>query len=171
VIGTWRDSIQVDQVAAKQWIKDNGMDTLVNQVISLCPTKAITLEGEDLKIEDKDCVRCMHCINVMTKALSPGKEKGVTLLLGGKSHLKVGSMLGSLIVPFMKMETEEDIEAFIEFSESIIDWWDDNAFDHERVGETIERVGMKQFLEGVGIEVDPNMVRTPRDNPFFKTEY
>ncbi|MDH5559683.1 MAG: sulfite reductase, dissimilatory-type subunit alpha, partial [Deltaproteobacteria bacterium] len=48
VIGTWRDSIQVDQVAAKQWIKDNGMDTLVNQVISLCPTKAITLEGEDL---------------------------------------------------------------------------------------------------------------------------
>lgn len=171
VIGTWRDSIDIDRRALSEWIDQNGMDALVNQVITLCPTKAISLNGDDLDIDDKNCVRCMHCINVLNKALSPGKERGVTLLLGGKNHLKVGSMLGSMIVPFMKMESEEDMDAFIELSETIIEWWDDNAFDHERIGETIERVGMKEFLKDIEIEADPNMVSAPRDNPYFKTEY
>jgi sulfite reductase alpha subunit len=171
VIGIWRDNIEVDAEAVREWIDEHGLDTLVNQVITLCPTKAISLEDEELRIENKDCVRCMHCINVMNKALHIGKERGITILLGGKNHLKVGAMLGSMIVPFMKMETEEDMEEFIELSETIIDWWDENAFDHERIGETIERVGMKIFLKDAGLEADPNMVAQPRDNPYFKTEY
>jgi sulfite reductase alpha subunit len=71
----------------------------------------------------------------------------------------------------MKMESEEDLEAFTELTEQIIDWWDDNGLDHERIGETIERVGLKQFLEGVGMDVDINMVTRPRDNPYFKAKY
>jgi len=171
VIGTWRDEIGVDPEGVKNWIDENGMDTLVNQVISMCPTKAITLEGEDLNIDNKSCVRCMHCINVMNGVLHIGKDRGVTILMGGKNHLKVGVMLGSVIVPFMKMETEEDMDNLVELAETIIDWWDENAFDHERIGETVERIGMKRFLEEVELEVDPNMVNQPRDNPYFKTPY
>ncbi|MDH4127848.1 MAG: dissimilatory-type sulfite reductase subunit alpha [Spirochaetota bacterium] len=171
IIGTWKDSIQIDHEAVARWIDKNGIDTVVNQVISMCPTRSITLDNKNLNIDNSSCVRCMHCLNVMTEALSPGKERGVTLLLGGKSHLKVGSMFGSLIVPFMKMENDDDIKNFIELSEKIIDWWTDNGFDHERIGETIERVGLKQFLDGVGLEATADMVSHPRDNPFYKAEY
>ena len=50
-------------------------------------------------------------------------------------------------------------------------WWDENGLDHERVGETIERVGMKQFLEAVGIEANIDMIVRPRDNPYYKKQY
>ena len=52
----------------------------------------------------------MHCLNVMPKALSPGDDKGVTVLMGGKRTLKVGDLMGTVIVPFMKLDTEEDYE-------------------------------------------------------------
>lgn len=171
VLGMWKDSIQVDEGAVKEWVDENGMDKLVNEVVSLCPTKAISLKDGGIEIDNGSCVHCMHCLNVMPKALSPGKERGVALLMGGKSTLKVGFNAGSMVVPFMKMETEEDIEEFIDLADEIIDWWDDNGLDHERLGETIERVGMKQFLEGVGLEPSIDMVTKPRDNPYFKSKY
>ena len=171
VIGIWRDSIRLDPGEVKAWIEENGLDSLVNQVINLCPTKAITLDGSDMVIDDDDCVRCMHCLNAMPKALSPGKQRGVALLLGGKSHLKVGSMLGSMIVPFMKMETEEDIQKLIDLCERMIEWWTENGLNLERIGETIERVSLKQFLDGVGLEASVDMVNQPRTNPYYKAEY
>ena len=171
VLGMWKDSIQVDEGAVKEWVDENGMDKLVNEVVSLCPTRAISLKDGGIEIDNKNCVHCMHCLNVMPKALSPGKERGVALLMGGKSTLKVGFNAGSMIVPFMKMENEEDIEEFIDLADEIIDWWDDNGLDHERLGETIERVGMKQFLDGVGLEPSIDMVTKPRDNPYFKSKY
>jgi sulfite reductase alpha subunit len=171
VIGTWKDAIQVDRDEVRAWIEARGVDALVNDVISHCPTKAISLKDGDMVIDTRDCVRCMHCLNAMPKALSPGKERGISLLMGGKNTLKVGVNMGSLIVPFMKMEDDEDVEQFLELVEEIIDWWDDNGLDHERIGESIERVGLQQFLEGVGLEVDINQVSRPRDNPYFKAKY
>ena len=171
VIGIWRDSIEIDSKAVKDWIEKNGLETLVNQVVNLCPTKAIVLQDGGINIEDKDCVRCMHCLNVMPRALSPGKERGVTLLLGGKSAVKVGTMLGSMIVPFMKMETEQDTRELIELCDRILEWWYDNGLNLERIGETIERVSMRQFLDEVGLEASIDMVSKPRDNPYFKSKY
>ena len=171
VIGTWKDAIEVDGDEVKAWIDQKGIDALVNNVINHCPTKAISLKNGEMVIETRDCVRCMHCLNAMPKALSPGKERGISLLMGGKNTLKVGVNMGSLIIPYMKMKSDEDIEAFIEKIEEIIEWWDDSGLDHERIGETIERVGLKQFLEGIGLEADINMVSRPRDNPYFKAKY
>jgi sulfite reductase alpha subunit len=58
----------------------------------------------------------MHCINVMTGALAPGKDKGASILVGGKSHLKIGGLMGTLVVPFMKLETDEDREKLVELA-------------------------------------------------------
>ncbi|HCP34913.1 MAG TPA: dissimilatory-type sulfite reductase subunit alpha [Deltaproteobacteria bacterium] len=171
VIGTWRDSIQIDKKEVKAWIDAKGMDNLVNNVITRCPTNAITLKDGELEIDNKNCVRCMHCLNVMPKALSPGKDRGISLLLGGKNVLKVGTMGGTMIVPFMKMETDEDIEEFIELMDNVIEWWDDNGFDHERLGETMERVGLKTFLDEIGVEPSVDMVEHPRQNPYFRAKY
>jgi sulfite reductase alpha subunit len=80
-------------------------------------------------------------------------------------------MGGTVIAPFMRMETDEDIGNFIALSERIIDWWTDNGFEHERVGETIERIGLKHFLDGVGLPVSVEMVTRPRSNPYYKSAY
>ncbi|MBA3013606.1 MAG: dissimilatory-type sulfite reductase subunit alpha [Proteobacteria bacterium] len=171
VIGMWRDAILVDTEAMQAWIQKNGLEFLVNNVISRCPTRALSLADGTMAIDNANCVRCMHCINVMTEALSPGRERGLAILLGGKNTLKVGAMGGTMIVPFFKMESDEDIATFICLCETIIEWWNDNGFDHERIGETIERVSLKQFLDGVGLEASIDMVSSPRSNPYYKSAY
>jgi sulfite reductase alpha subunit len=84
----------------------------------------------------------MHCLNVVPKALSPGDDKGVTILMGGKRTLKIGDLMGTVIVPFMKLEDEEDYEALTELAEEVIDYWAENGLEHERCGEMVERIGL-----------------------------
>jgi sulfite reductase alpha subunit len=127
-------------------------------------------EDNTLHIEDSNCVRCMHCINVMTKALSPGDDKGVSILVGGKRTLKIGDLMGTVIVPFMKLETEEDYQGLVELAENIIDFWAENGLEHERCGEMIERIGLVNFLKGMGLEADPNMVNHPRQSSYIRMD-
>ncbi|HLD64373.1 MAG TPA: hypothetical protein VI913_05775, partial [Candidatus Peribacteraceae bacterium] len=51
-----------------------------------------------------------------------------------------------------------------------IDFFAENALEHERTGEMIERIGLAAFLEAMEIEVDVNMVSTPRTNPYIRTD-
>ena len=51
-----------------------------------------------------------------------------------------------------------------------IDFFAENALEHERTGEMIERIGLVNFLEGIELEIDPNMVATPRTNPYVRTD-
>jgi len=171
VIGTWRDDIQVNQAEVKNFVKDKGREYVIDNVVTRCPTKSLKLKADDtLDIDNRNCVKCMHCINVMTKALSPGKDRGVTVLVGGKRTLKIGDLLGTIVVPFMKLESDEDYEKLVELGRTIMEFWAENGLEHERCGEMIERIGMANFLEGIGLEVDPNMVNNPRTNPFIRLD-
>ncbi len=171
VIGTWRDDMKVDQDEIKAYVEKKGRKYLVDNVVARCPTNALSLNDDDtLTVDNRNCVRCMHCLNVMPKALSPGDDKGVTLLIGGKRTLKIGDLMGTVIVPFMKMETEEDYERIVEIAEETIDFFAENALEHERTGEMIERIGLVNFLEGIGIEVDPNMVAEPRQSSYIRMD-
>jgi len=114
-------------------------------------------------------VRCMHCINVMTGALAHGTDTGATILIGGKRTLKIGDLMGTVVVPFMPLKTEEDFGALVELAQKVIDFFAENALEHERTGEMIERIGLVNFLEGIGVEIDANMVSTPRTNPYVNT--
>ncbi len=188
VIGTWRDNIRVNEALAKDYMAAHGMEKLVNDVINRCPTKALSLKnkanvatGESissvavtdtqaLEIDNRNCVRCMHCLNVMPGALLPGEDKGASVLVGGKSVLKIGATMGTVVIPFMKLESDEDYEALGELARNIIDFFAENALEHERTGEMIDRIGLVNFLEGVGLEVDPNMILQPRSNPYVRTD-
>ncbi|MGA7979029.1 MAG: dissimilatory-type sulfite reductase subunit alpha [Chromatiaceae bacterium] len=171
VIGTWRDDIQVKQDEVKRFVQAKGRRYVVDNVISRCPTSSLSLEDDDtLAVDNRSCVRCMHCINVMTKALSPGNDRGVTILVGGKRTLKIGDLFGTVIVPFKKLETEEDYESLNELAETIIDFWAENGLEHERCGEMIDRIGLANFLDGIGLEVEPAMVAQPRSNPFVRMD-
>ena len=52
----------------------------------------------------------------------------------------------------------------------MIEFFAENALEHERVGETIDRIGITHFLEGVGVDIDPNMISHPRTNSFVRTD-
>ena len=171
VIGTWRDDIKVDQEEFKKYVSLKGRKYVIDNIITRCPTNAMSLNDDDsVEIDNQNCVKCMHCLNVVPKALHPGDDKGVTILIGGKRTLKIGDLMGTVIVPFMKLESEEDWERLVEIAEETIDFWADNALEHERCGEMIERIGLVNFLEGVGIDVDPNMVANPRESSYVRTD-
>ncbi|MHB1939180.1 MAG: dissimilatory-type sulfite reductase subunit alpha [Acidobacteriaceae bacterium] len=171
VIGTWRDDIQVDQDEVRRFVAEKGRDYVIDNVVTRCPTQCLKLKADDtLAIDNRNCVRCMHCINVMTKALSPGKDRGVSILVGGKRTLRIGDTMGTVIVPFMKLETDEDYARLVSLAQDIIGFWAENGLEHERCGEMIERIGLGNFIEGIGIAVDPAMVSHPRTNSFIRLD-
>ncbi|OOC11179.1 dissimilatory-type sulfite reductase subunit alpha [Thioalkalivibrio halophilus] len=171
VIGTWRDEMKIDQDKVREFIQEKGRAEVIDNVTTRCPTGCMTLHDDDtLEVEDKDCVRCMHCLNVMHTALSPGDERGVTILLGGKRTLKIGDLMGTVIVPFMKLDTDEDYAQLTELAENIIDFWAENGLEHERCGEMIERIGLMNFLKELGIPADPNMVNHPRQSSYVRLD-
>ena len=106
----------------------------------------------------------MHCINKMTKAIQPGDDKGVTILIGGKAPIVKGAMLSSVLIPFMKVQPPyAEIKDLVR---KIWDWWDELGRPRERVGELIERMGMRVFLKAMGLPPVPQMIKSPRTNPY-----
>ncbi len=163
IIGTWRDQIRIDPVEVAAYA-DSDLD-IAQEVVALCPTRCMKWDpqAKSLAIEDAECNRCMHCINLMPKALRVGREKGATILVGGKAPIVHGAMLSWVIVPFMKMEPP--YTEFKELLDKIWDWWDENGKMRERLGELINRLGMRVFLKAVDLPPVPQMVRAPRANP------
>jgi sulfite reductase alpha subunit len=178
IIGTWRDDIRIDQAAVQGYIngelkpnagahagRDWGKFDIVKEVVNLCPSKCMGWDGKELKINNKDCVRCMHCIDVMPRALRPGLDKGCSILCGAKAPILEGQRLATLIVPFMKMEPPYDeCKGLLN---KVLDWWMENGKNRERVGECIGRMGMREFLKAVDLPAIPQMVKEPRSNPYI----
>jgi sulfite reductase alpha subunit len=171
IIGTWRDDMKIDQEEVKAFVAKKGRQYVIDNVTSRCPTNCMTLNDDDtMTVDNSNCVRCMHCLNVMNKALTPGDDRGVTILVGGKRTLKIGDLMGTVLIPFKKLETMDDYEELVELAEEIIDFWAENGLEHERCGEMIERIGLVNFLEGIGVDVDPNMVSLPRQSSYVRMD-
>lgn len=164
VVGTWRDSIIIDQDEVKNYA-ESGLD-IQKAVCDKCPTRCLTYDADkkELTVDAPECSRCMHCINVMGKAIKPGNDRGATILVGAKSTIVKSAFMSWVLVPFMKMEPPYD--EFKELVNTIWDWWDENGKTRERLGETIYRVGMSKFLRETGIPAVPQMVFKPRSNPY-----
>ena len=181
IIGTWKNDIRIDQAAVAAYAGGeipaqgggHGQDCKLDiqkDVVELCPTQCMSFDGKTLSINNKECTRCMHCINLMPRALRPGTETGASILVGAKAPILDGAQMGSVIIPFMPMEAPYD--EFKEFVEKMWEWWDENGKNRERIGETIQRLGLYSFLQAVELEPDPRMVKEPRSNPyiFYKEE-
>jgi sulfite reductase alpha subunit len=178
VIGTWRDDIRVDQEAVGAYVggeiapnggahegRDWGPFDIQREVINLCPTKCMEWDGKKLAIDNRECTRCMHCINVMPRALRIGKDTGASLLFGAKAPILEGAQMSTLTVPFIKVEPPyQEIKDIIE---KVWDWWAEEGKNRERLGELIQRQGFQKFLEVLEIDADPRMVYEPRSNPYI----
>ncbi len=168
IIGTWRDNIRIDQAEVKA-CADGGLN-IERDVCGNCPTKCIEWDGSKLTIDNSNCVKCMHCINAMPKALRPGTDTGATILLGSKAPIVEGALLSSVLIPFMKLEAPyDDLKDLLE---RIWDFWGEHGKARERTGELMQRVGLGNFLEEIGVEPVPEMIAHPRENPYvFYEEY
>jgi len=163
VIGTWKDEIRIDQDEVAKYAT-SGMD-IQRDVCGNCPGKCMDWDGKQLNIDNRDCVRCMHCINAMPKALRPGVKKGAVVLIGAKAPILQGALLSSVLIPFVP--AEELLETLKELIQRIWDFWDEYGTNRERIGELIQRVGLAAFLDGIGLDPVPEMVSAPRDNPYI----
>ncbi|MBC8208979.1 MAG: dissimilatory-type sulfite reductase subunit alpha [Desulfobulbaceae bacterium] len=179
VIGTWRDDIRMDQAAVKEYMAGNipanggsyldgdwGAFDIQKEVIDLCPTDCMWMEGDELKIDNAECTRCMHCINVMPRALRPGAQQGATICVGAKAPILDGAQFATMIIPFIEVSAENEFENVIEVIENIWDWWMEVGKNRERVGETMQRVGLPTFIKVMGLEPIPQHVKEPRSNPY-----
>lgn len=170
IIGTWRDEIQVNHEAVREYAK-SGLD-ITKEIAMLCPGKCIEWDGNEIQIDNSNCRHCMHCINLMPKALAPGKDRGAAILVGSKAPIVEGALLSSVLVPFIKLEEPYDDLEIWEVIENMWDIWCEEGKNRERIGEFIQRVGLGNFLDAVGLEPQPEMVAFPRDNPYvFYEEY
>ncbi len=177
-IGTWKDNIRIDQEAVQAYIggeippnagahagKDWGKFDIDKEVINLCPTNCMWMEDGKLMIDDKECTRCMHCINTMPRALKPGVETGCSILFGAKAPILDGAQMSVLTIPFMECEAPYD--NIKEVVEKIWDWWPEEGKNRERLGELIQRQGIAKLLEVLEIPPMPQMVKEPRSNPYI----
>jgi sulfite reductase alpha subunit len=163
VIGTWKDEIQQDDAEVAKYAAA-GVN-IQRDVCDRCPSRCMEWDGGKLTIRNEECVRCMHCINVLHKALRPGKEKGAVILIGSKAPVMQGALLSSVLVPFVPKD--ELLDTLKELISRIIDFWDEYGGNRERIGEMIQRVGLASFLDGIGLDPAPEMVAQPRENPFI----
>ncbi len=163
IIGTWKGKIAVDQAEVANYAK-KGMN-ISEEIVNKCPSRCMSYDGKALKIADEDCVRCMHCIAKMTKALKPTGEKGATILIGSKAPFVIGATLSWVIIPFMKMEPP--YTELKDLVRKMWEYWDEFGKNRERIGELIIRRGMREFLERIGVDPVPQQVKEPRRDPFF----
>jgi sulfite reductase alpha subunit len=177
-IGTWRDDIRIDQEAVKAYIGgeippnggahaggDWGPFDIEKEIINLCPTDCMRMDGDKLEINDRECTRCMHCINAMPRALRIGNDRGCSILVGAKAPILDGAQMGSLLVPFVKVQ--EPYDELKEVIENLWDWWVEEGKNRERIGELIKRQGFQKMLQATGIEATPQHVLAPRTNPYI----
>lgn len=138
----------------------------------MCPTRALSLNDDDtLDVDNRSlCVRWY--------ALSQRHEQGAVAgrrprrddpdrwQAGAEGRRSDGHDGGALF----DLKTDEDYENLVEFARSIMDFFAENALEHERVGETIDRIGLPAFLGGGRHEPDLNMVRQPRTSCYVRTD-
>jgi len=179
VIGTWKDDIRIDQAVVKEYIADKhpanggsyiggdwGAFDIQAEVIDLCPTECMWMEGDELKIDNAECTRCMHCINVMPRALRPGAQQGASICMGAKAPILDGAQFATLIIPFIEVSADNEFENVIDVIENVWDWWMEVGKNRERVGETMQRVGLPTFIKVMGLDPIPQMIKEPRSNPY-----
>jgi len=177
-VGTWKDDIRIDQEAIAAYVggefppnggahagRDWGPFDIQKEVVDLCPTECMRYEDGKLEINTPECTRCMHCINVMPRALMVGNDRGCSILVGAKAPILDGAQMSTLLVPFIKVE--EPYDEIKEVIENIWDWWMEEGKNRERLGELMKRQGMQRLLEMTGIKADARHVQEPRTNPYI----
>ncbi|MEN6442213.1 MAG: 4Fe-4S dicluster domain-containing protein [Methanoregula sp.] len=111
--------------------------------LKICKERAITFVANKIKIDKRSCIQCGDCITVCpTKALVL-KRSGLAVYAGGKMGRH--PVLGHKIAEFVDTKT-----AFT-LLDCCLEFYRREGKPRERLGETIQRVGLCTFKEEISV--------------------
>jgi len=155
-IGTWRGAPDVNEEALNKWMEEGGS---IDELVKACPTGAIEFRNGKLSIDGGKCVQCMECIKRAYPAISPGRERGIRVLLGGTIKSRNGPKLAKVLVPFIPLRDsmhpdDEVMKVFELLKDKVVPKWDEIGWRRERIGDVAIRLGWRRFVTEVA-NLDP----------------
>ena len=168
VIGTWRDDM-APRGSVEEVVAEHGKYALDN-VIARCPTKALSLNDTTASSRQQE-LRAVH-------ALHQCHDQGAQARQGSRHH-----------APHRRQAHAQDRRHHGHGDRAVHEdghrrglrqaararrhgdrFLGGERLEHERCGEMIERIGLANFLEGIGVEVDPNMITHPRTSSYVRLD-
>jgi len=126
-----------------------------------CEDQALRMEGK-LPVRDWNrCISCGDCVKVCPVEAMIGKRVGWLARVGGK-HGK-HPYFSYEVAKFL---TDEQVFALIE---KTLEWYRGNGEGRERIGATIERVGLDRFMDEVVDALGLEAIRTPEERAKYYT--
>ena len=164
IIGIWKDEIQQDDAAVAEYAAA-GLD-IQKDVCDRCPSHCMSWDGKKLAIENQR-VRPLHALH-QRDAQGPAAGQGARR---GHSHRRQGAHRAGRAAVVragsLRPRRRSCSKPCKELITRIWEFWDEYGKNRERVGELIQRVGMANFLDAIGLDPVPEMVSAPRDNPYI----
>ena len=160
LVGHWGQVPKPDPERIKFCLPSSGdaLKKVTPDVAAVCPVGAIRLSAtEDNKVaiavDDKKCIACGRCKNVCDYFDWDPDKIGVAIFVGGKtSHTGSGPRLGYRIIPWLPV-TPPDYKEITAAVSAVIDLWKSTAHEGERIGDTMDRIGVGRFTEMLGVPV------------------
>ncbi|WP_342304105.1 4Fe-4S binding protein [Methanolobus sp. ZRKC5] len=121
------------------FIEDNCV--MCRQCEKACGMLAINIESSSLYLDMHKCVSCGLCIAACRKDAMQTKAQGFAIFVGGKVGKR--PRMGDQLLRTNKEEVVFDI------LEKTIEYYRQNAFEGERLGDVIDRNGMDHFGETI----------------------
>lgn len=156
VVGSWEGAPEVRNEYLSKLSKEE-----LDEVVHSCPTLAISASNGGVSIKDDDCIQCMECVKKGHGAFMPGKTKKINISVGGKLRGKKGPLSAKLLARV------DNLDQSMDMVEKIVDVFQEHAARKERLGDLLFRIGMKGFLDLMGMDAKALMVKDLRTNIFY----
>lgn len=107
-------------------------------VETVCPSRAVKRQDGKVTLDPEKCLSCGVCIGKCPFGAVPKSGKRVcTVYVGGTwgKYRREGT-------PLSRTFSEEEIPELVE---KIMLWYKDNAFEKERLGKAVDRIGMQEL--------------------------
>ena len=103
-----------------------------------CPMHAISVQDGKMRVDESLCTKCGVCIEKCPFGVTEPVTKPVfAIYVGGTwgKHTRMGTRLN-------RFYDREELETMVE---KVLLWFKDNAYQKERLGAAIDRVGVEAF--------------------------
>ena len=118
------------------FVADNCRGCASCAVEAKCPSRAAHVEGGKLKIDENECKTCGVCVGKCPFGAVAGESETVYRVYIGGTWGKT-SRMGT---PLSRYVTEDELMPIVE---KTILWYRENALPKERLGKTVDRLGIE----------------------------
>jgi sulfite reductase alpha subunit len=156
LLGTWKGAPEVDQELLREKVKRGEVDPRELEI--KCVSGAISWDParQELRINERRCVRCMECVRLAHPAIKPGREKRIAVLLGGNNKGYYGVKLGWFVG---YLPPDVSAKRVVDMMEKIWEVWDKYGMPKQRLADVIIYLGIQRFVKEA--ELDKFLIEMP----------